>query len=191
MQRAVEWNGNVWRVTDTLLHGSSLDIYVTISHCCKADQESRRGGEERGVKSSILFSTLWRATSGSVTLHLHRTISLAKVHKTTKYLVTYCLTCSAEWLGEGEKRREGGDVWEKWRKKSHTIIMKELSDELERVWKDSIAFFFLSCARKHTTVGLLSQRPVSCFGRGCWNIPILDLWRLCNSWLWFEKWLGG
>lgn len=53
-------------------------------------------GETGGNQSSILFSTLRRATSGSVTLHLHRTISLAKVHKTTKYLVTYCLTCSAE-----------------------------------------------------------------------------------------------
>lgn len=43
----------------------------------------REGGGRRGKKnhSWILFSTLRRATSGSVTLHLQRTIRLAKVHK--------------------------------------------------------------------------------------------------------------
>lgn len=163
-------------------------ISMLLSHIVVKPTRRVGGREREGSQSSILFSTLWRATSGSVTLHLHWTISLAKVHKTTKYLVTYCLTCSAEWLSEGEKRRGCmGEVEEE----SHKIIMKELSDELERVWKDSIAFFFLSCARKNTTVGHLSQRSVSCFGRSCWNVPVLGLRRFCNSWLWFEKWLGG
>lgn len=57
-----------------------LDICFTISHCCKTEQETRGGGGAKN-QSSILFSTLRRATSGSVTLRLHRTIGLAKVHK--------------------------------------------------------------------------------------------------------------
>lgn len=58
-----------------------LDICFTISLCCKTEQEGGRGGGRKKNHSSILFSTLRRATSGSVTLHLHRTISPAKVHK--------------------------------------------------------------------------------------------------------------
>lgn len=114
-----------------------LDIYFTILHCCKTKTETEREGERREVvgekknQSSILFSTLQQATSGSVTLHLHWTISLAKVHKTTKYLVTYCLTCSAKWLKERGKRKtrkkmdkdvEEGEVGGGG---CHKIIMKE------------------------------------------------------------------
>lgn len=55
-----------------------LDIYFTILHGCKTKTETEREGERREVvgerkknQSSILFSTLQQATSGSVTLHLH------------------------------------------------------------------------------------------------------------------------
>lgn len=68
--------------TDTGAPTEQLDICFTISHCCKTEQETgREGVKSRGDQSSIWFSTLRRATSSSVTLHLHRTIRLAKVHK--------------------------------------------------------------------------------------------------------------
>lgn len=91
-----------------------LDIYFTISLCCKTERETEReGGREREKnQSSILFSTLRRATSGSVTLHLHRTISLAKVHKNDEipcHLLPDLFSGVTRRREREEERRGGGN----------------------------------------------------------------------------------
>lgn len=74
-----------------------LDICFTISLCCKTEQEGGRGGRE---KKKITPRSYFPHSGELQAAQLHYTCTEQSARrrftKTTKYLVTYRLTCAAE-----------------------------------------------------------------------------------------------
>lgn len=77
-----------------------LDIYFTISLCCKTERETEREGGREGEGKKISPRSYFPHSGELQAAQLHYTCTeqsaWQRFTKTTKYLVTYCLTCSAE-----------------------------------------------------------------------------------------------